>query len=97
MGTTDTQTRDSVALLVAIAAIECDTIRGEVERLRSQAGAYVWGWQDAGGDEKDSAVSWEFGTAYGWHAYDFATHRQCFRMPFQTAFKQWRATGAITG
>lgn len=67
----------------------------QVRTLKAQAVSYVWGWQDAGGSERDSGVAWEFGMAYGIHAAEFAAQQRCYRLPIQVAFKAFRDGKAI--
>lgn len=71
--------------------------RGTVDRLCSQAVAYVWGFQDAGGEVKDTNRSTEFGYAYGIVAAKFAWMRNGLgsRPPIQDAWKSWQNYGEI--
>jgi hypothetical protein len=68
-----------------------------VERLCSQAVSYVWGFQDAGGEVKDTERSTEFGYAYGVVAAKCAWMRDGLgsRPPIQDAWKSWQQYGEI--
>lgn len=66
-----------------------------LELLQAQAISYVWGWQDARGDEKDSEKAWEFGQAYRLHALLFAEEKQGYRNNIPDAWKKWSESGAI--
>jgi hypothetical protein len=68
--------------------------RASVDRLCSQAVSYVWGFQDAGGEVKDTERSTEFGYAYGLVAAKFASG-MCARPPIQDAWHSWQAHGEI--
>lgn len=73
------------------AVAELHTRQGAlVDSLAGQAMAYVWGWQDAGNGDRDSALAWQFHIAYGWHAYLYAAEKIGFRRPIQDAWKLWR-------
>jgi hypothetical protein len=67
-----------------------------VERLQGQATAYVWGFQDAGGD-KDTGVSIEFGYAFGVVAakYEWPSGGIGSRPNIQDAWQSWREHGEI--
>lgn len=69
----------------------------EVDRLCSQAVSYVWGFQDAGGEVKDTERSTEFGYAYGVAAARYATPGTGvgMRPPIQDAWASWQAHGEI--
>lgn len=68
-----------------------------VERLCSQAVSYVWGFQDAGGDVKDTERSTEFGYAYGVVAAKYERYVAGIgsRPPIQDAWRSWQAYGEI--
>ena len=68
--------------------------RATVDRLCSQAVAYVWGFQDAGGAIRDTERSTEFGYAYGVVAARFALGTGG-RPPIQDAWSSWQEHGEI--
>lgn len=70
-------------------------LRDEAGRLCSQAVSYVWGFQDAGGEVKDTARSTEFGYAYGVVAAKYAAGRLPSRPPIQDAWRSWQSHGEI--
>lgn len=67
------------------------TERASVEELQAQAVSYVWGWQDAGGDTRDTGVSTEFGNYYGIIAAQYALEIIYSRPPIQDAWQTYRA------
>lgn len=71
--------------------------RATVERLCSQAVSYVWGFQDAGGEVKDTERSTEFGYAYGIVAakYEWMRNGLGSRPPIQDAWRSWQQFGEI--
>lgn len=71
--------------------------RATVDRLRSQAVSYVWGFQDAGGAVKDTDISTEFGYAYGIVAakYEWMRDGLGSRPPIKDAWRSWQAYGEI--
>lgn len=71
-------------------------LQSEVDRLCSQAVSYVWGFQDAGGEVKDTGRSTEFGYAYGTVAARYAAERLgAMRPPIQDAWRSWQEHGDI--
>jgi hypothetical protein len=64
------------------------------QELRAQAVSYVWGWQDAGGELKDSERASNFSWAYGTVAALFEIHGGA-RPPIQDAWKSWMQYGEI--
>lgn len=71
--------------------------RPTVDRLCSQAVSYVWGFQDAGGEVKDTERSTEFGYAYGVVAAKYETQGNGVgsRPPIQDAWASWQVHGEI--
>lgn len=67
----------------------------EVNRLMDQAISYVWGFQDAGGEVKDTQRSTEFGWAYGVVAARFVREESGSRPPIQDAWRSWQEHGEI--
>ncbi|SFI80654.1 hypothetical protein SAMN05216275_10539 [Streptosporangium canum] len=63
--------------------------------LSEQACAYVWGFQDASGEPKNSDEAWDFSMAYWAHALDFLSEKSPVRISIPKAFKVWRETGEI--
>ncbi len=64
--------------------------RGNAELLHAQAVAYVWGFQDAGGEDHDTARSSLFGNAYGLVAARFEAEEIHFRPPITDAWRSWQ-------
>lgn len=89
--------RDSMTLTYAIDVMDHGMRRDEVRLCRAQATAYVWGYQDATGGDKDTSESWDFAVAYAWHAYDYATAARFNRLPIQAAYQEWTRTKKIAG
>lgn len=69
--------------------------RDEADRLCSQAVSYVWGFQDAGGEVKDTNRSTEFGYAYGIVRAKCALSMISSAPPIQDAWKSWQEFGEI--
>jgi hypothetical protein len=71
--------------------------RPEIESLTDKAIAYVWGYQDAGGEVRDTQRSTEFGWAYGTVAAkaEWLTGGLGMRPPIQDAWKSWQEHGEI--
>lgn len=63
--------------------------------LEAQALAYVWGFQDAGGEVRDTARSTEFAWAYGTIAARYESGKDGMRPPIQDAWKSWNEFGEI--
>lgn len=59
------------------------------------ANAYVWGFQDAGGDTTHSAAYY-FARAYSTLADEYANERAGSRPPVQDAWKAWQVSGVLT-
>lgn len=74
-----------------------ETARATVDRLCSQAVAYVWGFQDAGGTVRDPERSAEFGYAYGIVAAKYEWQRDGLgsRPAIQDAWRSWQEYGEI--
>lgn len=66
-----------------------------IERLTDQAIGYVWGFQDAGGEVKDTQRSTEFGRRYGIVAARFELAQIGSRPPIQDAWRSWQEHGEI--
>jgi hypothetical protein len=66
-----------------------------VHELMAQATSYVWGFQDAGGEVKDTERSSSFGFAYGIVAARFELNSNFMRPPIQDAWRSWQKTGDI--
>lgn len=63
--------------------------------LEAQALAYVWGFQDAGGEVKDSSRATEFAWAYGIIAAHYESGKASSRPPIQDAWRSWNEFGEI--
>lgn len=68
--------------------------RREVEQLKAQALAYVWGFQDAG-EVCDTDESMRFADAYGLHALDYAEGKRSCRHNLRDSYESWRKSGII--
>lgn len=64
--------------------------RKDVENLHAKAMGYVWGWQDAGGADRDSIDASDFAYVYGIHVAEFESDKTHSMMPIQDAFSSWR-------
>lgn len=80
---------------VARAAVTYPAKVATIETLYSQAIAYVWGWQDAGGDVRDSERATAFGYAYGTVAALYEGSAIGSRPPIQDAWQSFREFGEI--
>lgn len=75
---------------------------GEQRRIHAvdgsimQAMGYVWGWQDAGGDPKDTQHAWDFGY---WHGVKVCEYRAEVRHSLGPVQDEWqryrRAKGLV--
>lgn len=72
-----------------------ERLKATVDRLCSQAVSYVWGFQDAGGEVKDTERSTEFGYAYGVVCARYELGGHGMRPPIQDAWKSWQQYGEI--
>lgn len=63
----------------------------EADGLIMQAMGYVWGWQDAGGDPKDSQHAWDFAYWYGVKVVEYMAEQRHSRGPVQDEWQRWRA------
>lgn len=71
------------------------TARDRAVELHAQAISYVWGYQDAGGEVKDTQRSTEFGWAYGVVALRYELSQLGMRPPIQDAWRSWQEHGEI--
>lgn len=69
--------------------------RPTVDMLCSQAVAYVWGWQDAGGEVRNTERSTEFGYAYGTVVARYEARWISSYPPIQDAWRSWQEHGEI--
>lgn len=72
-----------------------ESARPNVEQLTAKAMGYVWGWQDAGGADRNSVDAMDFAYAFGIHAARFESAKAFTMMPIQDAFSSWRKHGDI--
>lgn len=79
----------------ARALIESPAKLEKVELLQGQAISYVWGWQDAGGDVKDSGRASAFGYAYGTVCALYELNAIGSRPPIQDAWTSFQQFGEI--
>lgn len=79
----------------ARAAVTMPSKLETIHTLQAQAIAYVWGWQDAGGDVKDTERSSAFGWAYGTVAALYESGSIGSRPPIQDAWQSFRQHGEI--
>jgi hypothetical protein len=66
-----------------------------VTRLTNQAMSYVWGFQDAGGEVKDTERASQFGWAYGIVAGRYEHAQIGSRPAIQDAWRSWQEHGEI--
>jgi len=78
-----------------LAAIEHGDDFRRVDRQASQATAYVWGFQDAGGEPRDTGRASEFGWAYGTIVARHVTDRLGALPSIPEAWQSWRVHGEI--
>ncbi len=69
--------------------------RESVERLTDQAIGYVWGFQDAGGEVKDSNRATDFGWRFGIVCARVELEEISGRGPIQDAWVSWQKHGEI--
>jgi hypothetical protein len=82
---------------LASVALVPEHARATVRTLTDQAIAYVWGFQDAGGEVRDTQRSTEFGWAYGTVAakFEWQSGGMGSRPPIQDAWRSWQEHGEI--
>lgn len=59
------------------------------------ASAYVWGWQDGRGEDKDTEVATTFGLLYGEMSALYAAEKLPWKDNIGSAFKRWQETGDV--
>lgn len=82
-------------VLMGLRARMTEAQQTEVLRMQYQAIGYVWGWQDAGRDDKDTSASWQFGIAFAIHCAEYALELSAYRTNIADAYRKYR-TGLTT-
>jgi hypothetical protein len=94
MSTTDRNHTELTGLIDKIGAAGQD----ETLRMIAQPVGYVWGWQDARGEPKDTHESWQFSRAYGLHVARYQYGTLGHRHTVADCFRAWRTgEGPVAG